>query len=226
MADPKTSIANVDAITGDQSGLLAMLKPIGHEISWPKGKALFTQGDPARNLFALVKGCLEVSVMSRSGRKMALNIIGENQIFGEIALFGRCTRTATVTALSESRILRVTSQRLIAAMHENSDLALELLRMSVGRSQWVSAQLEDHAFASLNVRLARRLLYLMHTIGDTDGCVPVAQHELGNHVGASREAVSKILAHWKRKAIVEPLRGRIIVRAPDKLETLAALGAI
>lgn len=226
MADPTEPDQLADLLTEAQIALVHTLKPIATEMELSIGQTLFRQGDQARDLFVLLTGRLEVSALSEAGRKMSLNILRENQVFGEIAIFDQGRRTATVEAIAPSRVMRIGAKDLLAAMRQNPDIALALLRLSVGRARWVSDQMEDLAFATLNVRMARRLLFLFRSIADNDGSVPVSQHALADHVGATREAVSKALARWKKDKIVETHRGRIVVCNLAKLELLAELGPI
>ncbi len=223
MTDRDPGDAMEVALEKAQADLIGALRPVATEITLPAGRFLFQQGDDADEIFALSSGRLEVSVLSENGQNIALNVIAPGQVFGEIALFDQGRRTATIAALETSRILRVGAARLNDELRRNSDLALALLRLAVGRARWVSEQLENLAFAPLNIRLARRLLYLQRTIGNADGSLSVSQGALGDHVSASREAVSKTLSQWKREGIVDVGRGKLVIRDPERLRALTAL---
>ncbi|MEO8242687.1 MAG: Crp/Fnr family transcriptional regulator [bacterium] len=223
MDEPPRDRGWLDVLDQVQADLVDLLKPVARTVSLRAGESLFLQGDDARELYSLLSGRLEVCVLSESGQNLALNVLGPGQVFGEIALFDRGRRTATVAALEASRLLCASAAALDQEMRRNPDLAAALLRLAVGRARWISEQMENLAFAALNVRLARRLLYLQHRLGEADGSIAVSQTALGGHVSATREAVSKTMAHWKREGIVEIGRGWVMIRDPDRLRILSAL---
>ena len=123
------------------------------------------------------------------------------------------------------RLVRIGRAALLEGLRRDPDLALEMIRLTVARLRWVSARLKTHAFQPLSVRLARRLLYLLATLGAGD-VVPMSQGELAEHVGATREAVSKILAEWRQEGTVALGGGRITVLDRDVLGKIAAAGLL
>ena len=74
------------------------------QVTLARGDALMREGDPADHLFVVVSGRF---VVSRAGRAAPLNEIGAGETIGEIAFFAGGTRTATVTALRDSIVLRL-----------------------------------------------------------------------------------------------------------------------
>lgn len=223
MDERSRDVGWLDVLDQVQAELVELLKPVASTVALRAGELLFMQGDDARELYGLQSGRLEVCVLSESGQNLALNVLGPGQVFGEIALFDRGRRTATVAALDSSRLLCVSAAALDQEMRRNPDLSAALLRLAVGRARWVSEQMENLAFAPLNIRLARRLLYLQHRLGEADGSIAVSQTALGDHVNATREAVSKTMAQWKRDGIVETGRGWVAIRDPARLRVLSAL---
>lgn len=205
------------SIAADPGELIGVMRALGTQFDLDAGSTLFQQGDAAAEIFVLLSGRLEVWILSESGRKTVLNILSENQIFGELSLLGDATRTATVSALEESRLLRIGSRRMLRAMTEQPALAIGLLQLVIGRGRWISDQFETLAFEPLEVRLARRLLFLEEVMGDGEGRISVSQNALGDHAGATREAVSKVLGHWKKLGIIETYRGGIALRRRDLL---------
>src|ERR1700736_3975899 len=65
----------------------------------PRGSAIFAKGDPGSGLMGVVAGSVKISVPSADGRDIVLNIIHEDEFFGEIALLDGHPRTADATAM-------------------------------------------------------------------------------------------------------------------------------
>ena len=205
--------------------LLDKLAVLGTENTLRKGQDLFRQGDEADALYVLRDGLLEISTLSGDGRRLAHILLKPGTVFGEIALFDGGRRSATVTAKAHSRLLKVRESRLLEELRNNPDLAIDLLHLTIGRLRWMSEELHDYAFQPVGVRLARRLVYLLQTVGK-DGAIRIGQGELAEHIGATRETVSKSLTALKERGIVEIGRGRIKVRDLDALCELGAPGVV
>ncbi len=204
--------------------LRALIERVAGRVVLEPGATLFTQGEPADVFFVVDDGEIEISALSAEGRKLTLDIMTPGEIFGEIGLFaGR--RTATATALGRTRLRRARRADLLAALRDEPepDLALEIIELLCARLREVSDKLEERAFLPLPIRLARRVIRLDEKLG---GVVPVSQADLADFVGATREAVAKVLADWRRRGWITVTRGglRLVDRAA--LASLAAGDAI
>lgn len=211
-------------LSNASAALTEILRRLAREQRLAKGEVLFEQGDAGESLYAVVEGALEVSVLSEDGRKLALDMLTEGALFGEIALFDPGPRTATVTALRATTVLRISNRDVISAIRTHPDLAADLMQLAGQRMRWMDTQISEQAFLPLSVRLARKVLHLLK--GHEADRLPLSQASLADFVGVSREAVSKTLAEWKREAIVEVSRGGIRVTDRGALESLAQLEAL
>lgn len=84
-----------------------------------RGEALVRQGRTANAFYLVVSGRFAVTV---EGRKEAVTEIGPNQPIGEIAFLTGGTRTATVTALRDSIVLRLDKQDFDTLSQDNPDI--------------------------------------------------------------------------------------------------------
>ena len=69
-----------------------------------KGQILFKEGDAGDRLFVVVDGKLKLGTSSGDGRENLLSILGPGDMFGELSLFDPGPRTATATAVVDSRL--------------------------------------------------------------------------------------------------------------------------
>ena len=123
--------------------LIEMLDDLATEIRLAPGEVLFEQGDEARELYALVSGALEISVLSMDGRKLALNVLRNGALFGEIALFDPGERTATVTASEPSTLRRIRHDDVLERIRKEPELAIDLIQLAGQRMRWMDRQLTD-----------------------------------------------------------------------------------
>lgn len=212
-----------------QSGFLAeasprlrqMLSAQASEVRLERGAVLFKQGDAGDALYVVIDGAMEVSILSLDGRKLSLDLLAPGAIFGEIALFDPGTRTATVTATEPARLLRVLRADVMRELQDHPELAVDMIRLAGQRMRWMGRQLNEQVFLPVPTRVARKLLHLAPRQGAQAGAVRLSQAELAEYVGATREAISKTLAVWKRQGIVDVTRGHVLIRDFPTLEALA-----
>lgn len=85
----------------------------------PAGQVIFNEGDDSDELLIIHEGCVRVSLHTRSPEggmaPSTINMLYGGQSFGEMALLGGATRSATVTSVDPC-ILLVINERAFAAL--------------------------------------------------------------------------------------------------------------
>ncbi|SDC33293.1 Crp/Fnr family transcriptional regulator [Ruegeria marina] len=201
--------------------LRQMLDAQASQVRLDRGTLLFNQGDAGDALYAVLDGAMEISILSLDGRKLSLDLMGPGSVFGEIALFDPGTRTATVTAVETSLLLRVLSTDVMRELRSHPELAIDMIRLAGQRMRWMGNQLNEQVFLPVATRVARKLLHLAPRHGARAGAVRLSQAELAEYVGATREAVSKTLSGWKRQGIVDVTRGHVSILDFRAMQALA-----
>jgi CRP/FNR family cyclic AMP-dependent transcriptional regulator len=191
--------------------------------AYARGATIFTKGDPGTSLFAVCSGTIRIAVPSPDGRDAVFNLIGEGEIFGEIALLDGKPRTADATAMTDCELMLIDRRDFVGVLESQPETALKLIEVLCARVRKTSQQVEDVLFLDLPGRLAKQLLRL---IGDAersggDHKVSMTQRELGQMIGMSRESTNKQLREWEERNWVRIERGGITVLAT---EALAAIG--
>jgi CRP-like cAMP-binding protein len=93
---------------------LGLVAGIADEIAQPAGTVLTVEGKPGREFCILVSGEADVR---RRGKPLALLSAGD--FFGEIALILDAPRSATVTAMSDVRLLVIGQNAFRRLLHES-----------------------------------------------------------------------------------------------------------
>jgi CRP-like cAMP-binding protein len=208
-------------LAGASDALHGVLKTLAREVRLAPQEVLFEQGEVGDALFAVQSGRLEISVVSEDGRRLVLDVMRRGAILGEIALFDPGPRTATATAVVETRLLRITNRDMMAAISRSPDLAADMIRLAGQRMRAMNRQITEQALLPLGARLARKLIYLAADESGDGVLLPMSQANLAEFVGGSREQVSKTLNEWKRAGILEVTRMGIRVRDPAALASMA-----
>lgn len=92
----------------------------------PAGTLVIREGEPGNSFFFVAGGELNVFATDGLGRQTQLAKLGENAVFGEMALLSAQPRTATVGCLTEVDLLEVGRQSL-AALADELPLVAEAL---------------------------------------------------------------------------------------------------
>jgi CRP-like cAMP-binding protein/MFS family permease len=102
----------------------------------PGGAAVVKEGEPADALYIVESGALMVTSEGAGPGASALSSLGPGDYFGEVGLLHRIARTATVTTISPSRLLRVDGQTFLLALSSNvaSPSLLEGAQARLGRT--------------------------------------------------------------------------------------------
>lgn len=84
-----------------------------------KGQVVFHEGNRSDFAFIIEKGQVEVSRKRKDGNVEVVDILGQNDIFGEIGMIDGGPRSATVTALENSKVTMVTRDDLNIMARKN-----------------------------------------------------------------------------------------------------------
>ena len=111
------------------------------------GEVVFRQGDQGHCLYVVQQGEVDV-IDDTGGRETLLRVLGPNDLFGEMAVFERETRSATVRARGRARILTIDKTNFLRRIQEDPSLAFNLMERMSARIRDLSGEV---------VRLRREL---------------------------------------------------------------------
>ena len=185
-----------------------------------QGEILFFLSEPGEAAYVVRSGAVSIVLSSPDGREMVINEMHPGEMFGELELLTKKTRSATAVARSSGELLVIPSEAFLHVMDEEPQLVRRVLEFTAHRLQKSTRRLISLAFMDAQSRLARSLLALEEDERDT-GYVTVSQEELASGSGLIRQTVAKALGEWRRNGWVLTGRGRIVVlnrKALEKLE--------
>ena len=103
------------------------------------GEVVFRQGDEGACMYVIQEGQVEVT-METDGREVRLAVLGANDFFGEMAVFTRETRAATVRALGKARLLTVDKKTFFQRIQQDPSLAFRLVETMSHRIQGMNEE--------------------------------------------------------------------------------------
>lgn len=84
-----------------------------------KGDIIFHEGSRSDYAFVIDDGQVEVSRKRKDGNVEVIDILGQNDIFGEMGMIDGGPRSATVTALANGKVTMISRAELDAMTRKN-----------------------------------------------------------------------------------------------------------
>jgi EAL domain-containing protein (putative c-di-GMP-specific phosphodiesterase class I) len=131
-----TRLFDMSAPAGEISqSLLAvssLLAPRTGPVDFMAGVRIFEQGEPSDCAYMIESGYVEVSSTVNS-MKNVLATLGPGEIFGEMALIDGQLRSATATALHETRLISISREQLLEEVSKGSPVVRLVLISAINR---------------------------------------------------------------------------------------------
>jgi len=147
--------------------------------------------------------------------------------FGDISLFDGLPRTHDATAHGDTTLLVVRKPDFRELLARHSELYEALLRLNCRRLRLMFDVVEDLNTRPLASRLAKQILLLARSYGVPQGeeiriGLQLAQEDLAQMLGASRQRVNQELKGFERDGAVRVEPTRLVVLSKEKLMAIAA----
>ncbi|HWH81060.1 MAG TPA: Crp/Fnr family transcriptional regulator [Burkholderiaceae bacterium] len=191
------------------------------------GAMLAARGRPAEEWCGVASGAVRVSSVSLSGKQVTLTYVEPGTWFGDIALFDGLPRTHDSNAHGDTTLLVVRKADFKALLAEHTELYEALLRLNCRRLRLMFDAVEDLNTRPLASRLAKQILLLARSYGVAQGeeiriGLQLAQEDLAQLLGASRQRVNQELKTFERDGAVRIEPTRLVVLSKEKLLAISS----
>ena len=198
----------------------------GRVARFDAGQAVYRRGDPGDSMMMVVTGRVRISNSVPGGKEAIISYVDPGDIFGELALFDGGPRSVDASASVRSEVLVLGRRELLSVLETYPAAMLPIVTLMCERTRRLAAMLEDAMFLNTDQRVAKALLRLAeeHGTAGPGGVlinIRINETELGFHIGVCREGVNRCVRAWRRAGIVGRERGRITIREPRRLRTIA-----
>jgi CRP-like cAMP-binding protein len=144
------------------------------------------------------------------------------EAFGEIALFDRCTRTATVVTCEPSEFLVLHRDAFNAFLLNHASVAIQLLSVMAKRLRKTNDLLKDSMYSEITARLADAIrnianAYGKHTRKGLQIDFVFDDNELGEIAGIPGDVVTAQLKHWRKEGVINVSHGYLTLIKPEAL---------
>jgi CRP/FNR family transcriptional regulator, cyclic AMP receptor protein len=182
-------------------------KGAGRTISTYKAKSyIFRQGAECDAVFYILKGLVDLSVVSKQGKERVVGQLGPSGFIGEGCLAGHPLYLASARASTEATVVRIETTTLRGALNEHPELAKRFMAFLLLRNSQVEADLIDQLFNSSEKRLARLLIMLAQVGQEAElrtVSAPINQHLMAARVGTTRSRINHFMNKFRKLGLVE-----------------------
>jgi CRP-like cAMP-binding protein len=187
---------------------------------------LASRGGPAEQWCGVARGAVRISNVTLTGKQVVLTYAEPGTWFGDIALFDGLPRTHDANAHGDTTLLVVRKADFKDLLARHVELYDALLRLNCRRLRLMFNLIEDLNTRPLAARLAKQILLLMKSYGVAEGseiriALQLAQEDLAQLLGASRQRVNQELKGFERQGAVRVEPTRLVVLSRDKLLAIA-----
>jgi CRP-like cAMP-binding protein len=216
MTDPILTIEEREAINSGR--WFASLSPsLRHDIlrcayvkRYQDGELIAARGEPPERWIACAKGAVRVSSTTLTGKQITLTYVEPGIWFGDVAMFDGDRRTHDAYAHGDTTIVCVARADFHKILTWHSELYEALLRLQARRIRLLFGQVEDLNTLPLRARLAKQLSHLVRSYGvpglladnEVRITLQLAQEELAQLLGASRQRVNQELKTMEREGVI------------------------
>ncbi|QRM56804.1 Crp/Fnr family transcriptional regulator [Sinorhizobium sp. BG8] len=187
------------------------------------GDTLAERETPACEVFGVLSGEIRALYKVAVGKEVILGGFRRGDIVGEISALDGEPRCASLSAVNDSSVLVVPGEVFQEILSEKPGVSLFLLRLLSQRVRILNSRVSELSFLDTKHRLYNTLLRLSRHRG-LEGAErvispPVVHAELAEHIGSSRETVSREMARLVRSALIERTNAAIILKDPAELSS-------
>jgi CRP/FNR family transcriptional regulator len=165
---------------------------------YPKGQEVFTQGQPAYQMFLIKAGRVKLSKVTAEGEEITLDIRKGGDFLGENMLLEDTAYPLTATCLAETLICGFDQEGFERLVLEYPNIGLQVIKNLSHRIDWLTSRVGSLSFTNLEDRLYHVLAHVAreHGVQGQKGYAiqfPLTHEELGFLVGAHRVSITRAL---------------------------------
>lgn len=193
--------------------------------SYAPSTTVFQEGDSGEALYILASGMIKLSKVDLGGHEKTLAILQPPEFFGEMALVGEASRSATALTLGEVEAYLLFQDDFNKLITDYPSIGLNVTVTLARRLRGMDDEAQILSYKDAQGRVAYVLLRLYRggviEFGD-DGraLVRLTHQDLANLAGTSRETVTRALKVLESEGVVETRPKEIFLTDPQGLEEI------
>jgi len=216
-------IAGIPLFDGLPQKQLDEVADIAVDRPFPKGQAVFSEGEEASGFFVVISGQVKIFKLSSEGKEQILHFVSAGESFGEVPMFAGGRFPANAETIQKSRLFFFPRTVFLRLIKKDPSLAMNMLADLSKRLRRFTRMVEELSLKEVPSRLAAYLLYLSgRASGSGELELSITKGQLASLLGTIPETISRILAKMSSQDIIHVKGRKISILNRKKLEELSA----
>ncbi len=197
-----------------QADLDGVLQPIDN-LHVPAQARLYSRNDPATSLYTVRSGLIKLKVSLPNGGQRIVRLLRAGDVAGLESLVGEPYHH-TAIALQDADVCRIPREVVMQLDKTHPKVHLALMQ------RWQrSVDQADHFIVALSTGSAEaRMARLLLTLGCDDTPMP-SREDMGALLGITTETASRIIAEFRRRGLIQVVKGECIAYDHTAMARLA-----
>src|SRR3974390_1454308 len=201
------------------------LASITSSAAYPKGATLFVEGQPARGVFILCSGRLKLSTSSADGKTLILRIAEPGEVLGLPATVTGTCYELTADVIEPAQANFIARNDFLSFLRDNGDAALRVAQQLGETYHSAISEMRTIGLShSAGEKLARFLLEWAANYPEEKGQVRIkltlTHEEIAQMIGSSRETVTRLLADFRKKQLLQVMGSTLVIKNKQALESI------
>ncbi len=200
------------------------LSMVSHTSVLPAGAILFVEGQAPRGMFIICSGRVNLSTSSREGKVLTLKTVASGETLGLSAAISNVGYETTAETATPCQINFVERKHIAALLESHKEIGMQIAQRLSQDFQAAHRDIRDLVLTrSAAGKLARLLLAQSVSRDDASEArvhASMTHEEMAQRIGASRETVTRLLSHLKRKKLIRSDGSILVIRDRSALQAL------
>ena len=201
------------------------LASITSSAAYPKGATLFVEGQPARGVFVLCSGRVKLSTSSADGKTLILRIAEPGEVLGLPATVTGTCYELTADVIEPAQANFIPRNDFLSFLKDNGDAALRVAQQLGETYHSAISEMRTIGLShSAGEKLARFLLEWASNYPEEKGQVRIkltlTHEEIAQMIGSSRETVTRLLADFRKKQLLQVMGSTLVIKNKQALESI------
>jgi uncharacterized membrane protein len=127
------------------------------ERNFKAGELVIEKGEAGNEMYIVASGHLNIHIPGEESRRISLRDITRGECFGELAVFDRQPRAASVVATTDAVLLELSGHTLTSFLERRPHATIPILRKITGDLRWTTALLTDRVTKNAVREVEQRL---------------------------------------------------------------------
>lgn len=206
--------------------VLASLDQVCHKSTLPTGAILFVEGQAPRGMFIICSGRVNLSITSREGKILILKTAYAGEALGLSASVSGMGYEVTAETATPCLVNFVDRAHFLELMQSHSELGLHTAQCLSRDFRSAHRDIHDLVLTRSSAGKLARLLLSQSPFDETETesriHASMTHEEMGQRIGASRETVTRLLGHLRKKHLIRLDGPTLVIRDRSGLEAIAS----